>query len=141
MTNRNTSDRTTYERDRYAQELQRQNQAIRENDSAASGLVIGVLLTGLAALAIGGYFLTQRPSPSPSRTIIERNTTREVPVPQQQAPDVNVTVPNPEPPRVNITVPSPAPAPAPAQPSTTQPPTDSSTDQSTSDTAPTTTNP
>jgi len=139
MTNRNTSDRTTYERDRYAQELQRQNQAIRENDSAASGLLIGVLLTGLAALAIGGYFLTQRPSPSPSRTIIERNTTREVPVPQQQAPDVNVTVPNPEPPRVNITVPSPAPAPA--QPSTTQPPADSSTDQSTSDTAPTTTNP
>lgn len=139
MTNRNTSDRTTYERDRYAQELQRQNQAIRENDSAASGLLIGVLLTGLAALAIGGYFLSQRPTPSPSRTIIERNTTREVPVPQQQAPDVNVTVPNPEPPRVNITVPSPAPAPA--QPSTTQPPTDSSTDQSTSDTAPTTTNP
>lgn len=107
------------------------SQEIRDNDNAARGLIMGILLTGLVGLGLATYFLTQRneapvnrtivvPSaaPSPAQSpqvrdrIIERDRVVPVPVPQEPAPAPNV----------NITVPSPAPqAPAPAAPSQTAP--------------------
>jgi hypothetical protein len=96
-----------------------ENLRTRESESAASGLLIGILLAGLCGLGAVIYFINQNPetqtapvinvpapaqSPQPSERIIER----VVPVPQN-LPDVNVPAP-----KVNITVPSPA------QPSSTQ---------------------
>ncbi|MBW4581137.1 MAG: hypothetical protein KME42_16340 [Tildeniella nuda ZEHNDER 1965/U140] len=95
--------------------MREQNRAIRENDSAATGLMLGVLMLGLAALGFGTYFLTQRPTPVQTR-IIEREKTTVPASPStvpNVAPDVNVTVPNPAPPNVNIVVPEPAPSVAP----------------------------
>lgn len=118
MSNRNLRDREIYSRD-----LERDNQNIREHDSAATGLILGIFLAGLTALGIGTYFwTTQKPATqAPARTtIIERNneTTREVPVPQPQVPDVkppdvNITIPNPAPQAPSSNAPVTAPAPAP----------------------------
>ncbi len=97
------------------------NQQIRDNDNASRGILLGILLTSLVAIALGGYFwLNQRnrteapvnrtivvpttapspsvsPSPSPEvrERVIERD--RIVPVPQSPAPapNINVTVPQP----------------------------------------------
>jgi hypothetical protein len=92
--------------------VREQNNAIRENDSAATGLMLGVLLLGLAALGFGTYFLTQRPTVTPTQTIIREKTTT-VPV-QPSPPNINVTVPNPAPPNVNVVVPESAPSVAPS---------------------------
>ena len=114
------------ERDREIdnQRLRRDNQIVRENNSASNGLMVGILLTSLIGLGLGAFFLFNRggdtPAPAGGPTIIER--TREVPVPQPQAPDVkppdiNITVPKveaPPAPDVNVTIPSPAASPAPA---------------------------
>ncbi|XHX80600.1 MAG: hypothetical protein RBJ76_11920 [Stenomitos frigidus ULC029] len=108
-------------------EMKEQNRAIRENDSAATGLMLGLLLFGLAALGFGIYFMTQRPTVTPTRTIIERDRTPVTPAQPSPAkpPDVNITVPNPAPPNVNIIAPAPAPvapaAPAPAAPAPAAP--------------------
>ena len=111
------------DREIYNQELRRENQIARENNSAASGLFLGILLTGLVALGLGALFMFNRDGgtsePAGRQTIIER--TREV-VPQPQAPDVqppdvNITVPKveaPPAPDVNVTIPSPAVPEAPA---------------------------
>jgi cytoskeletal protein RodZ len=126
VTNGQTVHRPTAYRDGYMQgrvseqRLQEENLRVRDNDNAARGLMIGIVLTSLAGLIIGLlFFLTQRnetpvptsspvaPSAAPANpqqnresrtTIIERNnTTREVvPVPQEPVvvPDVNVNVPD-----------------------------------------------
>lgn len=95
--------------------MREQNRAVRENDSAATGLMLGVLLLGLTALGFGTYFLTQRPAPVQTR-IIEREKTTVPASPSTApnvAPNVNVTVPNPAPPNVNVTIPESAPSVAP----------------------------
>jgi len=103
-------------------EMKEQNRAVRENDSAATGLMLGLLLFGLAALGFGAYFMTQRPTATPTRTIIQRERTTVTPAKPSPAkpPDINITVPNPAPPNVNIAVPAPA-APAPAAPAAPAP--------------------
>lgn len=100
------------------------DRSVRENNSAATGLLLGVSLAALAGLAGAGvYFFTQQNEPVPTTpviqapapevsepqntrsetTIIERTVdrTREiVPVPQQQAPasepEVNINIPRPQ---------------------------------------------
>ena len=120
--------RDVHDRDRevYSREVRYENQVIRENDSAASGLIVGITLATLAGLGVAAYFLfNSRPAvqqPAKNTTIIEK--TREVvPVPQK-APDVNITVPSNPPavelPDINVTptrpegqqVPTSEPAPA-----------------------------
>jgi hypothetical protein len=99
-----------------------ENQQARENESAASGLLIGLLLAGLAALGAGAYYLLNNqnrevvpapvinvPAPDQSPQTTERIIERVVPVPQAP-PEVNIPTPN-----VNISVPNPV-APSPAAP-------------------------
>ncbi|MBD2124168.1 hypothetical protein [Trichocoleus sp. FACHB-262] len=134
-----TTDEVSY-RDGYVsgqvteRELRDGNQIARDNDNAARGLLIGIILTSLLGLVLGTlFFLNQRretpapvapiivpnrsvapaakPSPSPvtktETRIIERD--RVVPVPQPQAPAPQAPAPAPAPaPTVNV-----APAPAP----------------------------
>jgi hypothetical protein len=116
MSNPNMQDR-----DEHNRQLVRENQVLRENDSASTGLLFGALLAGAIALGAGAYFLSQRPVAAPTQTIIER--TKEVPAAQPKSPDVNVNVPKPDAPKVNITVPSPTQntQPAPAAPSSVAP--------------------
>ena len=105
------------------------NQQIRDNDSAGRGLLLGILATGLLALAGASfYFLTQRdrtpvpvnrtiivpsaapstsPSASPSPQVQERIIERDRVVPVPQAPKV-ITIPQPAAPTQS----------APTQPST-----------------------
>ncbi|QLE55935.1 hypothetical protein [Nostoc sp. TCL26-01] len=103
---------------------QRANLAERDNENAANGLILGILLTSLVGLIAGAFWYfnqnnapvdstapvetplpasaTPSISPQPQQTtIIER--TREVPVviPQQQVPPTTV----PSPPQINVTVP------------------------------------
>lgn len=90
-------------------------QEVRDNDNAARGLLLGILLTSLIGIPLAAlFYLTQRdqtpapinrtivvPSPAPSQSpqvqerIIERD--RVVPIPQAPAPRVDVTIPNPAP--------------------------------------------
>jgi hypothetical protein len=102
---------------------QRGNLAERDNENAANGLILGILLTSLVGLIAGAFWYfnqnnvpvdstapVETPLPasaSPSilpqpqqTTIIER--TREVPVviPQQQVPPSSVPAP-----QVNVTIP------------------------------------
>lgn len=94
--------------------MQEQNRAIRENDSAATGLMLGVLLLGLAVLGFGVYFMTQRPVATPTRTIIERDRTTTAPAQPAAPPNVNVTVPSAAPPNVNIAIPQATPSAVPS---------------------------
>nr|WP_290221116.1 hypothetical protein [Trichocoleus desertorum] len=124
MTNLRDRDREIYNQELRREELRRENQIVRENNSAAGGLLTGIVLAALVALGLGALFVFNRggesSAPAGRQTIIER--TREV-VPQPQAPDVkppdvNITVPKveaPQVPDVNVTIPSPA---APAAPTT-----------------------
>jgi hypothetical protein len=125
---------------------QQANLAERDDSNTANGLLLGVILTSLVTLGVGGFwYFNQRnnpvvnkvspvvvpvpasPNPSPAAsqsppartTIIER--TREVPVliPQQQAPVRSA----PTQPNINITVP-------PQQPTTEKAPTTSPTNPS-----------
>ncbi len=89
--------------------IQEENRIVRENNSAATGLLYGITITALLGLIGGAIFLlthrdqpstrpvqvvpvpnmSQPQSPQRQTTIIERtvNRTREVvPAPQQQAP-------------------------------------------------------
>ncbi|HEY9859275.1 MAG TPA: hypothetical protein V6D16_07200 [Candidatus Obscuribacterales bacterium] len=141
MTNLRDRDREIYNQELRREELRRDNQIARENNSAAGGLLTGILLAALVALGLGALFVFNRggdsSEPAGRQTIIER--TREV-VPQPQAPDVqppdvNITVPKveaPQVPDVNITIPSPA---APQAPATETAPADNAA--STGDAAPT----
>lgn len=100
---------TQHERDIYNSEIHGDNQIVRDNNIASTGLLLGILLVGLG---VGAFFLTQENNPNPSQTTIIEKTQKVVPVPQPKAPDVNITVPNPEPvkmPDVNINIPSSAP--------------------------------
>lgn len=128
----------THQTDReiYNIEVPRENQIVRENNAASSGLTLGIVLTSLVGLGVGAFFFinqgTDTKSPSSQTTIIER-TKEAVPVPEQKAPDVNITAPSPAEvklPDVNVNVPNPAPQnndPAPqnnapsAQPAPAQP--------------------
>lgn len=103
--------------------------AERDNENAGRGLLLGILLTSLAALTAGAiWYYNQRnddvpptivipnsqPAPSPSpeakreTTIIEK--TRDVPVPvvvpQQQAPAPQAPAPQAPAPDINISVPN-----------------------------------
>jgi hypothetical protein len=105
----------------------------RDNNNAARGLLLGIILTSLAALTVGVvWFLNQsneaptqvlppvivpnsQPNDSPSpeanqppakETIIERTRDVLVPVPQQSAPQAPSPAPQPD---INITVPNSAP--------------------------------
>ena len=126
-------------------------QEVRDNDNAARGLLLGILLTGALGLATAAYFLTQRndtpvptretivvprtsPAPQQSPQVRERVIERDrvVPVPQQPA-----TPSNPAPaPNINITVPR-TEAPAPAAPQVNAPA--SNAPANTQDSAPTAT--
>jgi hypothetical protein len=93
------------------QRIYEENQAIRDNENAGRGLLLGILVTALAALALGSIFLLNQrsqaptviqrvvpkvsPSPSPSPQVRERiiEHDRVVPVPQSP-PEVNIAVPN-----------------------------------------------
>lgn len=96
----------------------------RDNNNAARGLIIGILLTSIAALTAGAIWLFNQSNQTPTQvtpvivptqrdqtppkpeqppqkeTIIERTRDVLVPVPQPQAPspapkqDINITVPN-----------------------------------------------
>lgn len=109
-------------------------QVVRDNNNAARGLILGIVLTSLVAIPALAYYLWNRqnqepvvapnptpaptvvvPSPQPDRTIIqrerviERNPNPEVrvlPIPQGQTPA------NPAP-NINIEQPAPAPQPTP----------------------------
>lgn len=129
MSDMNQRDRDLAAREQNAA-MREQNQAIRENDNSATGLMLGILLLGVIGAGFGIFFMSQRNTPVPSTTIIERERTNVVPSQPAAAPNVNITVPNPAPPDVNITIPDaappvapiPAPAPAPAAaPSNTAP--------------------
>ncbi|MDX2239823.1 MAG: hypothetical protein NW224_03975 [Leptolyngbyaceae cyanobacterium bins.302] len=125
-----------YWQGRYSERRNNAERRAYEEESAASGIIFGLLLASLVGLGLGTYFFLNgqnrapqvepnvtNPVPSPSQPpevrerIIERD--RVVPVPQQapSAPDVNVTIPNPAPaPETRVTQPAPE-----AAPSTTQP--------------------
>lgn len=132
--------------------------AERDNENAGRGLLIGILLTSLAALTAGAiWYYNQRnddvpptivvpnsqPAPSPSpearqeTTIIEK--TRDVPVPvvvpQQQAPAPQAPAPQAPAPDINISVPNSVTQP-PAQeaPATQSAPTQSESQSSSTDT-------
>ncbi|MFN6465920.1 MAG: hypothetical protein RMZ41_029425 [Nostoc sp. DedVER02] len=120
---------------------QQANLAERDNENASNGLLLGIIVTSLLGLIIGGvwYFnqsnkatvdnivpvLVPNSSPTPSAsaqpqtTIIER--TKEVPVPVAvPVPQQQVIPPAPRQPNINITVPPQQPA-AEKAPSATQP--------------------
>jgi hypothetical protein len=106
------------QREVYSREVRREPVYVREEDGTGAGVILGILIAGICALGVGAFFLlNQRPAaqtPSPSKTtIIEK--TREVPVAQPKAPDVNIQVPQPKAPDVTIQT-----AP-PAAPQTTNP--------------------
>lgn len=132
--------------------------AERDNENAGRGLLLGILLTSLAALTAGViWYYNQRnddvaptivvpnsqPAPSPSpeakreTTIIEK--TRDVPVPvvvpQQQAPAPQAPAPQAPAPDINISVPNSVTQP-PAQeaPATEPAPTQSESQSSSTDT-------
>lgn len=116
-----------------------EGQEVRENNTAARALLLGIILTSLAGL-VGGtlYLQNQRdreitpapaivvpkviqssPSPIPTKTI-ERETTiieKPVPVPQEAPTDRIVPIPQQpsSPPDINITVPNSQTQQAPAQ--------------------------
>lgn len=133
--------------------------AERDNENAGRGLLVGILLTSLAALTAGAiWYYNQRndadvpttivvpnsqPAPSPSpeakreTTIIEK--TRDVPVPvvvpQQQAPAPQAPAPQAPAPDINISVPNSVTQP-PAQeaPATQSAPTQSESQSNSTDT-------
>jgi hypothetical protein len=123
MTNLRDRDREIYNQELRREELRRDNQITRENNSAAGGLLTGILLATLVALGLGALFAFNRggdnSEPAGRQTIIER-TKEVVPVPQApdvQPPDVNITVPKveaPKAPDVNVTIPNPTAPAAPA---------------------------
>jgi cytoskeletal protein RodZ len=145
-------------RDPVERRLDEERLVARENNSAASGLLVGLLIAALLGLAGAAfYFMNQRqesptqilPIPVPNNsqpqsqpqsqdkntTIIDRTIqkTREVvPVPQQQAPASQQTAPKA--PDININVPSPTNQ-APDTSTSTSPttPQTQGTDSSTSD--------
>jgi hypothetical protein len=127
--------RDGYQQGRESERYAIENQQARENESAAGGLLIGLLLAGLAALGAGAYYLLNNqnrevepapvinvPAPSQSPQTTERIIERVVPVPQAppevKIPDVNISVPSPA--ASSPAAPAPAPqsqsSPAPAQP-------------------------
>ncbi|MBE9001756.1 hypothetical protein IQ274_26990 [Nostoc sp. LEGE 12447] len=113
--------------------------AERDNENASRGLLLGIIVTSVVSLIIGGvWYLNQRnntavdttvpvvvpvpsnssPTPQPQTKIIER--IREVPVPVP-VPQQQVTPPSaPRQPDINITIPPQQPA-AEKAPSVTQP--------------------
>jgi hypothetical protein len=126
--NNNTSNQKTnsyrdgYVHGRVSERRYQENVLVeRDNENAARGLLIGILLTSLAALAAGVIWLLNQSNEAPTsvippvvvpdsqpdknqppqkETIIERTRDVLVPVPQPQAPspapqqDLNITVPN-----------------------------------------------
>ncbi len=132
--------------------------AERDNENAGRGLLIGILLTSLAALTAGAiWYYNQRnddvpptivipnsqPAPSPSpeakreTTIIEK--TRDVPVPvvvpQQQAPAPQAPAPQAPAPDINISVPNSVTQPPAQEAPATQPaPTQSESQSNSTDT-------
>jgi len=95
-----------------------EEQRARDNDSAARGLLMGVIIASLLGLGIlAWYLLNQRQEPI-QQIIVPENTTSPTP-PAPPAPDVDITVPSPQQsqapaPDVDITVPSPQQSQAPA---------------------------
>ncbi|NJP10259.1 MAG: hypothetical protein HC866_12925 [Leptolyngbyaceae cyanobacterium RU_5_1] len=111
-----TNYREGYTQGRLSEQRVYEEQQVRDNDNAARGLLVGVLLAGLVGVTIGTVWLLNdrdrvpdanpvnvvpsvSPSPNQSPQVRERVIERDrvVPVPQQQAPapDVNVTIPAP----------------------------------------------
>jgi hypothetical protein len=103
------------------------------NDSSATGLILGIILTLAVGIGASVYFFNNRPTtpilvPSGTNTIkenkstvIERNntTTKEVnPAPPQAAPNVEINVPAPVVPKVEVNVPAPVTPPVTPIPST-----------------------
>ncbi len=101
------------------------------NDSAASGLVVGLMIALLAAGVGAAIYFLARPEPAPvvapkieKAPQVQKETIREKTIIEKEtpapAPDVNISVPEaPAAPDVNITNQAPAPAapaPAPAAP-------------------------
>ena len=86
----------------YDNELRRQAQIDRENNSATGGVALGIAIAGLVGAGIAAYaLLNKQPESQAPRqnTVIER-TKEIVPSPQPKtpdvkAPDINITVPNP----------------------------------------------
>ncbi len=118
-----TAYRDGYWQGRNSERRSMENLRSRENESVASGLILGVLLTGLFGLGASIYFFLLNlnhssqtapviniPAPSQSPQAPERVIERVVPVPQN-LPDVKIPTPN-----VNVTVPNLAPSSPTTQP-------------------------
>lgn len=96
-------------------------QRARDNDSAARGLLMGVIIASLLGLGIlAWYLLNQRDEQPIQQIIVPENTTSPTP-PAPPAPDVDITIPSPQQsqapaaaPDVDITIPSPQQSQAPA---------------------------
>ncbi len=94
------------------------------NDSAASGLIVGLMIALLAAGVGAAVYFLARPEPAPVVTPevektpqVQKETVREKTIIERQAPapapDVNISVPETPAPDVNITNQTPAPAESP----------------------------
>jgi len=99
-------------------------QRARDNDSAARGLLIGIILASLVGLGLAWYFLNRRDEQPVQQIIVpgqqSPSTTPQQSVTPPSPPDVDINVPSPQQPQapapnVNITVPS-------TQPSQATPP-------------------
>ncbi|UBF25275.1 hypothetical protein K9N68_27250 [Kovacikia minuta CCNUW1] len=112
-----TEPNNIHQREVYNREVRREPVYVRQTDGTGAGVLFGVLIAGILAFGVGAFFLfNQRPvTQTPSKTtVIEK--TKEVPVAQPKAPDVNIEVPQPKAPDVNVQV-APPTAPQPVSPS------------------------
>ncbi|HEY9699155.1 MAG TPA: hypothetical protein V6D10_17985 [Trichocoleus sp.] len=90
------------DREVYDNELRRQAQLDRENNSAAGGVALGIVIAGLVGAGIAAYALLnkQPEAQAPQQNTVIERTKELVPVPQPKtpdvkAPDINITVPDP----------------------------------------------
>jgi hypothetical protein len=126
-------DRRIYAEPRY------DDPVVRDNENAARGMLVGIILASLLGLGLVLWYLATQRQPEPAQNIIlpQQQTTPQQPTTPQQQPNVNITVPptqtQPAPvqqappdvnvtPNVNITVPpaqqAPQPTPVAPQPQT-----------------------
>jgi hypothetical protein len=118
---------------RYNDRLQHENQQVRESDSAANGLLIGMVLTTIIGAGLAAFFVISQSQKVPVRSaapkieketkVIEKTTDRVREIAPAAPPNVEIVIPNapqqPSATQPNQTLPPPA---ANSQPATTNPP-------------------